>query len=109
MEVKPGGTWHYCMRSPEGQESWEKFIYRKINAPDRLIYVDAFSDEQENEVVNRPTMLITMDFSVEGTGCKVVSSTKFDSQEGLQKVIDIQAIEGMAQPYDCLEEYLEEL
>lgn len=109
MEVKPGGIWHYCMRSPEGQEAWGKAIYREIEAPNRLVYVDTFSDEQENEVEGLPTMLITTDFFAEGTGCKVVSATKFDSEEELKSVMEMGAVEGMAQTYDRLEEYLKEL
>ena len=22
MDFRPGGTWHYCMKGPEGQEAW---------------------------------------------------------------------------------------
>lgn len=109
MEVKPDGVWHYCMRSPEGQESWGKAIYHEVDPPDRLVYTDSFSDEDGNEVEEMPTMLIATEFSSEGKGCKVISSTKFDSQEELQKVIDMQAVEGMAQTYDRLETYLSEL
>lgn len=109
MEVTPGGTWHYCMRSPDGQESWGKSIYQEIDPPDRLVYVDAFSDEHENEIDEMPTMLIRTDFVADGAGCRVVSATKFDSQDELQKVIDMQAVEGMTQTYDRLESYLTEL
>lgn len=109
MEVEPGGVWHYCMRSPDGQEAWGKAVYREIEPPNRLVYVDAFSDEQENEVEGLPTMLITTDFFAEGTGCKVVSATKFNSEEELKSVIEMGAVEGMTQTYDRLEEYLQEL
>ncbi|WP_223635720.1 SRPBCC domain-containing protein [Planococcus sp. 4-30] len=109
MEVEPGGVWHYCMRSPEGQEAWGKAVYREIEPPNRLVYVDTFSDEQENEVEGLPTMLITTDFFAEGTGCKVVSATKFDSEKELESVIEMGAVDGMTQTYDRLEEYLKEL
>lgn len=109
MEVEPGGVWHYCMRSPEGQEAWGKSTYREIDPPNRLVYVDAFSDEQGNEVTDMPIMLIATDFVEEGPMCKVISATKFDSQEELQKVIEMQAIDGMAETYDRLEKYLLEL
>lgn len=109
MEVEPGGVWYYCMRSPDGQEAWGKAVYREIEPPNRLVYVDAFSDEQENEVEGLPTMLITTDFFAEGTGCKVVSATKFNSEEELKSVIEMGAVEGMTQTYDRLEEYLQEL
>lgn len=109
MEVEPEGVWHYCMRSPDGQEAWGKAVYREIEPPNRLVYVDVFSDEQENEVEGLPTMLITTDFFAEGTGCKVVSATKFNSEEELKSVIEMGAVEGMTQTYDRLEEYLQEL
>ena len=109
MDVKSGGIWHYCMRSPDGQESWGKSIYHEIDPPNKLVYTDIFSDEQENEVEGMPKMLITMVFSSEGPKCTIISSTKFDSKEELQKVIDMQAVEGMAQTYDRLEAYLAEL
>lgn len=109
MEVKPGGVWHYCMRSPDGRESWGKALYREVSPPDRLVYVDAFSDEQGNEAAGMPVVLITMDFSSEGNGSKVVSQTIFETQEELQKVVDMQAVEGTSETYDRLENYMNEL
>lgn len=109
MEVEPGGIWHYCMRSSDGQEAWGKSTYREIDPPNKLVYVDAFSDEQGNEVTDMPIMLIAMDFVEEGAMCKVVSSTKFDSREELQKVIDMQVVDGMAETYKRLDKYLIEL
>lgn len=44
MELRPGGVFHYGMRSPQGQEMWGKFVYREIIAPERLVYVGSFSD-----------------------------------------------------------------
>ena len=109
MEVRPDGIWHYCMRSPDGQESWGKSVYHEVDPPDRLVYTDSFSDEEGKVVKEMPTMLIRTDFLSHSEGCKVVSSTKFNSEEELQKVIDMQAVEGMAQTYDRLEAYLTEL
>lgn len=44
LEFRPGGLFHYCMKSPKGQEMWGKFIYREIVEPERLAYVSSFSD-----------------------------------------------------------------
>ena len=41
----PGGLFHYCMRSPDGHEMWGKFVYREIVAPERLVFVNSFSDK----------------------------------------------------------------
>ncbi|MDB6123455.1 MAG: Activator of Hsp90 ATPase 1 family protein [Pedosphaera sp.] len=46
MDFRPGGTFHYCMRSADGKEMWGKFVYREIQAPERIVWVHSFSDEQ---------------------------------------------------------------
>ena len=48
LDLRPGGTFHYCMKSAEGHEMWGKFVYREIDAPNRLVYVSSFSDEDAN-------------------------------------------------------------
>ena len=45
MDLRPGGTYHYGMRTPDGQTMWGKFVYREIEAPERLVFVNSFSDE----------------------------------------------------------------
>ena len=48
MDLRPGGIYHYCLRSPDGSDMWGKFVYREIVKPERLILVNSFSDEQGN-------------------------------------------------------------
>jgi len=45
-----GGVFHYCMRSPEGQDIWGIGVYREIVAPERIVYTDAFADAEGNPV-----------------------------------------------------------
>ena len=44
MNFRPGGYFHYCLRTPDGKEMWGKFVYRQIVAPDRIVLVNSFSD-----------------------------------------------------------------
>jgi uncharacterized protein YndB with AHSA1/START domain len=44
MDLRPGGTYHYGMSSPDGHEMWGKMAYREIVAPERLVYINSFSD-----------------------------------------------------------------
>jgi uncharacterized protein YndB with AHSA1/START domain len=44
-EFKPGGMFHYKMKTPDGKEMWGRFVYREIVAPQRLVWVNSFSDE----------------------------------------------------------------
>ena len=45
LEVRPGGLFHYSMALPNGDLWWGRFEYREIEAPGRLVYASAFSDE----------------------------------------------------------------
>jgi uncharacterized protein YndB with AHSA1/START domain len=50
LDLKPGGTFHYSMRSPDGLEMWGKFVYREVAAPERIVFVNSFSDAEGNLV-----------------------------------------------------------
>jgi uncharacterized protein YndB with AHSA1/START domain len=45
MDLRPGGVFHYGMKGPDSGLMWGKFVYREIVAPERLVFVNAFSDE----------------------------------------------------------------
>jgi len=46
LDLRPGGTFHYAMRGPDGREMWGKWTFREIVAPERLVMVICFSDAQ---------------------------------------------------------------
>lgn len=50
MDLRTGGMLHYCMRSPDGQDMWGKWIYREIVPPERIVFVSSFSDADGNTV-----------------------------------------------------------
>jgi uncharacterized protein YndB with AHSA1/START domain len=45
LDLRPGGLFHYGMRSPDGQAMWGRWIFREVIAPERLVFVASFSDE----------------------------------------------------------------
>jgi uncharacterized protein YndB with AHSA1/START domain len=45
MDFQPGGIFHYCLCAPDGKEMWGKFNFREIIAPDKIVLVNSFSDE----------------------------------------------------------------
>jgi uncharacterized protein YndB with AHSA1/START domain len=45
MDLRPGGTYHYGMKAPNGSAMWGKFIFREIVAPERMVLINSFSDE----------------------------------------------------------------
>ncbi len=45
MDFRPNGVFHYYMQSPDENKIWGKFVYREMNAPERMVFVNSFSDE----------------------------------------------------------------
>lgn len=50
INLRPGGVFHSCMRSPEGQEFWSRGVYRDILEPELIVLTDGFADEKGNPV-----------------------------------------------------------
>ena len=48
VDLRPGGTFHYCLQSAAGNEMWGKFVYREIVEPERIVFVTSFSDAEGN-------------------------------------------------------------
>jgi len=47
LDLRVGGIFHYRMNLPDGGVMWGKFVFHEIVAPERLVHVDSFSDENE--------------------------------------------------------------
>ncbi|WNQ11454.1 SRPBCC domain-containing protein [Paenibacillus aurantius] len=45
LDFRPGGVFHYSMQSPDGNQMWGKFVYQEIEAFDKIVWVNSFSDE----------------------------------------------------------------
>ena len=46
LDLRPGGVFHYQLKSPDGNAMWGKFVYKEIQPPERLVSVNSFSDER---------------------------------------------------------------
>ena len=80
MDLRVGGKYLNCMRSPEGQEYWSTGVYREIIPMERIVFTDCFADEQGNVVpathygmsADFPLeMLVTVIFEDSGSKTKV--------------------------------------
>ncbi|WP_191565664.1 SRPBCC family protein [Metabacillus idriensis] len=116
FEFKPEGVWHYCMRCEDknqgdfyGMESWGKATYKEIVVPEKIVYVDAFSDKDGSTSDQMPEMIITMLFDDKGELTKLTIRSQFSSEEELKKIVEIGVVEGMSSQFDCLDEILETL
>ena len=53
MDLRVGGTYHYGMRGPDGAPMWGKFVYREIVRPERIVFVNSFSNKN-GDVTRHP-------------------------------------------------------
>jgi len=50
IDLRVGGKYLWCMRSPEGQDLWSTGVYREIVPFERLVCTNSFADEHGNVV-----------------------------------------------------------
>ncbi|MEI9804501.1 MAG: SRPBCC domain-containing protein [Pseudolabrys sp.] len=43
--MRIGGTYHYGMQTPDGTLMWGRMIFREITPPERMVFINSFSDE----------------------------------------------------------------
>jgi uncharacterized protein YndB with AHSA1/START domain len=114
IDLRVGGEYLSCMRSPEGQDFWGKGIFREIAQPERLVMTDSFADKEGNTVPasyygmsgDWPLeMLVTVMFeeqegktklTLKHSGIEAISATDRDNME-----------QGWSQSFDKLAEYQE--
>lgn len=115
IDFKPEGEWFYGMKNVDenqesyGMESWGKTIYKKIEAPDRMVYVDYFADKSGEINRELPVAQTEMIFKELDENRSILSSrTTYQTKEELQDLIDAGMLQGMAEMWDRLSDYLEE-
>ncbi|WP_068775000.1 SRPBCC domain-containing protein [Paenibacillus sp. FJAT-26967] len=116
VDFRVGGIWHYCMKCEDknqgdfyGMESWGKAVYSEIQAPEKIVYTDYFSDADGNISETMPATVCTLMFiEVEG-GTKVISISEYAEAESLKQVLDMGMLQGITQTWDRLGEHLESI
>jgi len=46
MDLRPGGIYLYGMKTPDGSAMWGRMVYREIVPPEKIVFVNSFSDEK---------------------------------------------------------------
>lgn len=109
IDLQPGGIWHYCMRSPEGQDHWARSVYREIVPPEKLVYTSTFSDEHANPIEGIPEHLTTVTFTEEADKTRVSALVQFASAAALKVAVDMGMLQGMNMTWDELVVYVQAL
>lgn len=106
LDFRPGGTWFYCMQGPDNMQSCGRATYLEIEAPERIVYEDAFADAEGNVVEEMPIGYNTLNF-VESDGKTTVANTvRYPTQADRDRVIEMGMEAGVDQTLNRLEAYL---
>ena len=116
LDLRPGGTFLYVMRMPDGREMCGKWIYREIVAPELLVVVHFTTDDSGQPIPHPydpslpPEMLTTSRF-IERAGRTVLELRSVPINEtgaqraAFNKLADAME-EGFNNSLDLLDEYL---
>ncbi|AYC30526.1 SRPBCC family protein [Paenisporosarcina cavernae] len=109
----PGGEWHYGMTCNDpnqgdfyGQTSWGKATFEEIDAPNRVQYVDAFSDDAGTTNSELPVMRIVNEFEEQDGKTLFRTTSEFPTEEELKQVMEMGMLEGFSSQMERLDAYL---
>lgn len=118
LDFRPGGVFHYAMRAPDGHTAWGRFVYREIQAPERMVFVNSFADEH-GDIIRAPfsstwplEILNTVTFTEAGGKTTVmlrggpINATEQERETFWNSTESVQ--EGFAGTFDQLDVYLAE-
>ena len=60
VDLRPGGVFRICMRSPEGVDHWLQGVYREVVEPERLVFTHLWLDAQHKP---GPETVVTITFT----------------------------------------------
>ena len=106
MDFRPGGTWQYCMRSPEGETSCGAATYHEIVEPERIVYTDIFTEADGTQTPDTPEMEITVTFAEAGGRTTLTSVARFANTKDLEFAVGTGMEQGLTETWDRLEAYL---
>jgi len=100
IDLRPGGAWHYLLRSPDGTDMARRDVYREVSRPDRLVSTESF-DDYPGESLN------TLVFTEEDGKTTITCTVLYESKEMRDAVIESGMQKGAAETFDRLAEYVE--
>jgi len=80
IDLRIGGTYLYCMRSPEGKDFWSTGMYREIKKPERIVCTDSFAEEKGN-IVPATHYGMSTDFPAE-----MLMTVTFEVRPGMTRI-----------------------
>jgi uncharacterized protein YndB with AHSA1/START domain len=105
-DLRPGGRMTYYMTSPEGERFAGYWDVEAVQEPTGFSFHDGFADSDLNPDPNLPVSLNEYEFSATADGTRAVFTSRFDTAEDLQKVLDMGVEEGATSAINQIDGFL---
>ncbi len=108
-DLRPGGTSHYWMTSPEGERFYGHWEFVEVEAPHRIVVLDSFADAEGRIDPSVPTGRMTLVFESTAAGSRFTAVSESPTAEALEQVLAMGQAEGMTQAIGQLDTVLADL
>lgn len=95
LEFTPGGKANYYMTGPEGEKARGWWVFTSIEAPNTLSFDDGFADENWDPDDSMGVTRATVTLEDGGGRTRMTTTSKFESADQMQKMIEMGMEEGM--------------
>ncbi|MDX2376292.1 SRPBCC family protein [Microbacterium sp. LRZ72] len=109
FDLSVGGRVAYYMTSPKGERAPGAWEFLAIEQPHRFEVLDSFTDERGDPVEGLPSMRTTYEFTAVDGGTRMTNVTYFASNEALEQIVAMGAVEGSTMAMNQLDLVLEGL
>ena len=102
IDLRPGGSWRYVLRDPNGQDFRFHGVYREVVPPSRLVYTEYFDEPS----IGSPEWLTTLKFEEKDGSTTLTSTVLHKSKEARDGHLQSGMEKGSAESLDRLAEHL---
>ncbi|HEV7779632.1 MAG TPA: SRPBCC domain-containing protein [Chitinophagaceae bacterium] len=107
MDFNPGGQWLYYMEGPDGARHYCTVTYDTIEPNRSFSGDDGFCDENGNINKDFPVMKWNVGFAAAGSRTKVDVEITFNSEDDLNKIVEMGFKEGFRMAHENLDRILQ--
>jgi uncharacterized protein YndB with AHSA1/START domain len=104
-----GGRSVYVMTGPEGEPQYGCWDWTATDAPNSFEVIDRFADESGEPNPDFPATRMEFAFEETSTGSRQTTTSRFDSVEQMQQLLDMGMLEGVREAMGQIDQVLADL
>jgi len=108
-DAAPGGRSVYKMTGPEGDEHYGCWEWTDVTAPASFDIIDWFADATGAPNTDLPPTRANFSFTETSSGSRLTTTSRFDSLEQLQQLLEMQMLEGTKEAMSQIDSVLADL